>query len=157
MKDACASCNIQCSALVLTFFKYLYVSFINVSLFLPCHLLSWPSPILHPFDLRCHFGITVSSTRSGGGPIRKCACLCLKWKGHTPPSVPCRPSRLRKWQTRPSYECRAVARGKFKIMPPEALSKNKVNQLMNFCTSNGPFWGERTTFSFCFLLLKHLM
>lgn len=149
--------SMQCPAIVLPCFKYLNVSFIDICLFLPCHLLSRPSLTPHPSNLRCLFGITVSCTLSGGGPIRKCACLCLTWRGHTPPSVQCLPSRPRKWLMRPSYECRVVARGIFKTMPIQALSKNKVNQLMTFCTSYGPFWEERATFSFCFLLLKHLM
>lgn len=76
--------------------------------------LSFLSCLPPPSNLRCRFGITVSCTRSGGGPIRKCACSCPTWKGRTPPSVQCRPSRPRKWLMRPSYECRVVPRGIFK-------------------------------------------
>lgn len=112
---------------VLLCLRYLAFSCIHVCLFSlvspPCPTLSLP-----PSNLRCHFGITVSCTRSGGGPIRKCACSCPTWKGRTPPSVLCRPSRPRKWLMRPSYECRVVPRGIFKIKPTEALSGEKNNK-----------------------------
>lgn len=112
---------------------------------------------LHPSILllsnpRYLFGTTVSCTRSGEGPIRRCACSCPTWRGRTPPSVLCQQSRPRKWPMRPSYECRGI----FKIASTETQKKNLII-LMNFCTWHGPFWGERATSSLRFLLLKHLI
>lgn len=89
------------------------------------------SPASHlppPSNLRCPFGITVSCTQSGGGPIRRCACSCPTWRGRTPPSALCRQSWPRKWLTRPSYESRVVPRGVFQIRSPETLSKKKQKQ-----------------------------
>lgn len=65
------------------------------------------------------------------------------------------------WDHRMSAEwCREEY---LKIKPAEALSEKKNKKttrliiLMNFCTSYGPFWEERATFSLCFLLSQHLM
>lgn len=106
-------------------------------------------PLL-PLHLRSRFGIIVSCTRSGGGPIRKCACSCPTWKGHTPRNVLCRPSRPRKWLTRPSYECWMAATGIFKLKPTETLSKkliNHITELLHF------IWTilrrERSSLSLC--------
>lgn len=114
-------------ASVLLCLRYLAFSCIHVCLFSPV------SP--PPSNLRCRFGITVSCTRSGGGPIRKCACSCPTWKGRTPPSVQCRPSRPRKWLMRPSYECRVVPRGIFKnkarwsTLWKKKQKNNKINHI----------------------------
>lgn len=130
------------------------------------HCFPFPVPHTAP-SLRCLFGTTVSCIQSGGGPIRKCACSCLTWRGRTPPSALCPQSWPRKWLMRPSYEYRVVPRGALRNSSSETLSKkkNKTKKqrrtesviLMNFCTSCGPLGEERAALFSSFLLLRHLI
>lgn len=122
---------------------YLKWKLILLSLILICtewdfFLLSPPVSPSSNLNLRCHFDTTVSCTRSGGGPIRKCACSCLIWRGRTPPSAPFPPSWPRKWQMRLLYEhkgCREEYwRGNLlKHSKTQTKKKtNHINELLHF-------------------------